>query len=230
MPFFRDVYEESDNSVYNKYHTQRVKTFTKIYDAVKSHGGAGRVLDIGCATGFLLDVFRSGFQTCGVEPSVWSRGKCSPVHDVRPSIGDFSGERFDVVTLLGVVEHLQHPEDMIAAISGMLRKGGLFLIYTGDVEALLPRFMGKKWWWYQGMHLHYFARRTMTKLLSVHGLDVVSHMNMPLYFSLESLGVSANRYDALKRIFSVLLSVPMLRDVTIPLPLSGEMLLFCRKT
>ena len=228
MPFFKEIYEESSNDLYQKSKKQRVKTFTKIRDLLSRYKKSGKVLDIGCATGLLLDVFSTSFETYGVEPSEWSRKRCDQKHKVVPSLEQLSNKRYDVITLLGVIEHLQHPGLMISTISEMLAEDGFFLIYTGDVEAILPKVMGKKWWWYQGMHLHYFSRSTLERMLDRYGIDILEYRNMPLYFSMESLCTSMNRY-AFLNIFSRVLMVPLIRNLILPLPLSGEMLLLCKK-
>lgn len=229
MPFFDNVYEESSNDAYQKYKNQRMMTFSKLLEIVLRYKSSGSVLDIGCATGLLLDVFGARFSTHGVELSGWSRDHCDKKHDVRPSVQEFGDKRFDVVTLLGVIEHLEHPDELISMISGIMNKDSLLLVYTGDVEALLPRLLGKKWWWYQGMHVHYFSKRTLEMLLGRYRFEVVGCMKMPLYFSMESLLNSMSRYALMRGLFSRVLKLPSIKNITVPMPLSGEMLLVCKR-
>ncbi len=136
--------------------------------------------------------------------------------------------QYELVTLWGVIEHFEDPRTELEAVRNALVPGGIAAIYTGDVDAWLPKLLGKKWWWYQGMHLFYFSRRTLTDMLAGVGMEVVEHRTHRLYFQLFSLANSLNRY-AVGRLISPLLNLPGLRSLMLPLQVSGEMLLIARR-
>jgi SAM-dependent methyltransferase len=229
MPVIDDTYEESHDEVYQSTSKQRTKCFEKIFDMIQKYHTSGNLLDIGCATGLLLDVASSKFNTYGVEPSTWSRGQCNKKHIMYSSLEEVDDVRFDVITMLGVIEHIPDPDALMSVVAKRLNPGGIFVVYTGDVEALLPRILKKRWWWYQGMHLHYFSRRTLGMLLKKHNMNIVQSGNMPLYFALSSLSTSLKRYPALHAMISPVLELPIVRDIHVPMPLNGEMLLVARR-
>jgi len=228
MPHLDDVYKNSQDEVYQANKPQRIKCFGKILELILKHKSGGDLLDVGCATGLLLDVASSKFRTSGVELSEWSRRQCDARHSVHSSLEQCSGQRFDVITMLGVIEHIADPDVLMANIASLLKPNGLFVVYTGDVEALLPRILKKKWWWYQGMHLHYFSQRTLEMLCSKHTIEVIHAGRMPLYFSLESLSTSLKRYATLHSLLAPVLEHSAIRNIMVPMPLSGEMLLIGR--
>jgi 2-polyprenyl-3-methyl-5-hydroxy-6-metoxy-1,4-benzoquinol methylase len=62
-------------------------------------------------------------------------------------------QKYDVATLWGVIEHLEKPGDEVRAIRQILHEEGLLFVYTGNRKTWLPKFLCKKWWWHQGMHI-----------------------------------------------------------------------------
>jgi hypothetical protein len=104
----------------------------------------------------------------------------------------------------------------------------MLFVYTGDRSALIPRLLGKKWWWYQGMHIQYFSRSTLSRLLDDTGFSVVAVRNLPIYFSLASLGQSLNRYSVAKALVRVLKSFPAAGQL-VRITLSGEMVIVARR-
>jgi 2-polyprenyl-3-methyl-5-hydroxy-6-metoxy-1,4-benzoquinol methylase len=103
-------------------------------------GGSKRVLDVGCATGYLAEALAvRGCTVSGLEYDAESAEDARP-HLDRLVVGDvetldlaeaFDGERFDVVVFGDVLEHLRDP---LAA----LRKARTVLAERGSVVASIP--------------------------------------------------------------------------------------------
>ena len=231
VPDLRDAYKDVIDPIYVASEKQRRETARHVLQAIRQHvPEGGRLLDVGCNTGLFLDEAAQFFKVEGVELSQWAAAEAAKrhlVHALPISELAFGGE-FDVVTLFGVVEHFDDPMRELQAIARVLKPGGIFVIYTGDVDAWLPRLLGKRWWWFQGMHLFYFSLRTLSKMLQRAGFDVVAHDNYVVYFQLYSLANSLSRY-AIGRLFRPILTLPVLRDRMIGLKLSGELLVFSQK-
>lgn len=230
MPALQESYSQTEDEVYLNSRPQRLKTAERCVERIRRHKQGGRLLDVGCATGVLLEAASRYFDVEGVELSEWAHARASVRHKVYNSPLrnlDFEA-RYDVVTLMGVIEHFEDPTEEIRTIHRFLKPGGLLVVYTGDVDAWLPRVLGKKWWWYQGMHLHYFSRRTCAALLDKCGFDVVADHKHCTYFQIYSLGISLKRYRV-GLLLNPLFNRPFLKNAMVPLRLSGEMLMFATK-
>lgn len=231
MPDLRSAYQDVVDPVYLSSEKQRRETDRHVLQAIRRHvPDGGRLLDVGCNTGLFLDEAARFFKVEGVELSQWAATEAAKrhiVHTVPISELDLTAT-FDVVTLFGVIEHFDNPMRELQAMAHVLKPGGLFIVYTGNVDAWLPRLLGKRWWWFQGMHLFYFSLRTLSAMLQRAGFDVVAHGNHVVYFQLFSLANSLSRY-AIGRLFRPILELPMLRDRMIGLKLSGELLVFAQK-
>ncbi|HVP12325.1 MAG TPA: class I SAM-dependent methyltransferase [Phycisphaerae bacterium] len=230
MPSLESVYTETRDETYLRSRAQRLRTAEHVVDLIRRFRPGGTLLDVGCATGVLLDAASRHFAVEGIELSRWAREEASSRHKVydRPLADLDLDKQYDVVTLMGVIEHFEDPTREIQAINRVLKPGGLFVLYTGDAEAWLSRLLGKKWWWYQGMHLFYFSRRTCQALLQKCGFTTIRVTTHRTYFQLFSLAVSMRRYW-IGSVIEPVMKLPGLRDIMVPLQLSGEMLMFAEK-
>lgn len=233
IPQVEMLYTENKDETYLAAQHQREKSadaWLRIVGDAAAPSVARTLLDIGCATGIFLDKAEEHYTVCGIELSDWAARLASRNHEVwrQPISNITTNRRFDIVTMWGVIEHLENPREEVEAISKLMNAGGLLFIYTGDRTALLPRLLGKKWWWYQGMHVQYFSKTGLRRLLESFGFEVVETRNLPIFFSLQSLARSMNRYVALKPIVWMLIKKPFARFI-IRLTLSGELLTIARR-
>jgi 2-polyprenyl-3-methyl-5-hydroxy-6-metoxy-1,4-benzoquinol methylase len=136
----------------------------------------GRVLDIGCALGFFLDMARSqGWEAVGIELSEfaaqWARSKLGL--DVQTGTlldAHLPKDCFDVVTLWATIEHLADPIGTLREAHRVLKPGGVILITTGEVEGILDRLSKGLCYWYEPpAHLYYFTTRTLRAMLQKAG-------------------------------------------------------------
>ena len=142
------------------------------------------VFDIGF--GFaqaLLYFHEKGMRATGLEPSPegveYARSKGLEVY--QSSIEDFScagSERFDIVTILNVLEHLRDPaETLINIREKLLKPSGLLVIdvpnefndfqTTANVE-----FNLNEWWVCPPNHINYFSTSTLVNILGKCGYKI----------------------------------------------------------
>ena len=231
MPDLLSDYAATEDKVYLATREQRIHTARKSLITIRKYvPERSRLLDVGCAAGFFLDVAATEFEVEGLELSEWAADQASKNHIVhKKPISQLNfTDCFDAITMFGVIEHFSNPAAEIAAAQRALRPGGYLFIYTGDVSSLVARVLRKKWWWYQGMHLQYFSRKSLDSLLKRHGFEIVEHRLYPVYFSLKSLAQSLARYP-ITRPLQLLLSAKPLQRIHIKLVISGEMLVVSRK-
>jgi hypothetical protein len=83
-----------------------------------------------------------------------------------------SGDTYDVVTMWDVVEHLADPRAELEAAFSLLAPGGALHLSTIDASSRVARVMGRHWPWLMDMHLYYFDRRSVSRLLEQAGFRV----------------------------------------------------------
>lgn len=119
--------------------------FEMVVDQVDSHLNSQdiRILDLGCATGGLLSVFRRhGYANLlGIDPSPKCAEAAKELHDVEVracSIGQMiaSPERFDLVLMVGVLEHIRELKEAVNVSAALLEPGGVLYCAVPDVEGM----------------------------------------------------------------------------------------------
>jgi SAM-dependent methyltransferase len=231
MPYLSRYYAGTRDETYLKSKKQRLITAQAVIRKLLKYKEGGKLLDVGCNTGILLEAASAYFNVRGIELSRWSREIASDKYKIydKPLSRLKLKNEFDVISLMGVIEHLEDPRGEILAIYQALKPNGVLMLYTGDFSAFLPRILAKKWWWYQGMHTFYFSKETCKEMLAKSGFECVQFSTHTTYFQLFSLAVSLNRYKA-GQLISWIFKLSPFRNIMIPLRLSGEMLVFARKS
>jgi SAM-dependent methyltransferase len=209
-----------------------ILTARNVIAVIRKYIPGGRLLDIGCATGDFLSVAREYYAAEGLELSEWSsdiaKRRGFTVHTC--TISELpEEEKYDIVTLWGVIEHFESPAQEIEKISRIVRPGGYVFLWTGDIDSWLARLLGKNWWYIQGQHVQFFSRRSLDQLFSDAGFRPAGMEKYPFTTSLCSLSKSLFRYRALKTLSKLLLENRFVRDKVLVLRLPGEMLAVYQK-
>ena len=155
------------------------RTLQPRLDAVLARQRGGRLLEIGSAYGFFLDLARKHFEVVGFEVSAAAAAHAREQLglDVRADFLAASpadiGAPVDATVMLDVIEHLEHPDRVIAHVAEVSRPGAALLITTGDIGSWVARHRGRRWRLiHPPTHLHYFSRPTLRRLLERHGFQV----------------------------------------------------------
>ena len=156
----------------------------------------GRVVDIGCWTGsFLVAARERGWDPVGLEPSKWAsdrareRGldvRTAGIDHVADPGGGAAGLEpgsFRLVAMCDVLEHLDRPGEAVDTMRSLLDRGGALYLTVPDAGSRLARLMGRRWWSVLPMHVQYFTRASLRRLLTDHGFDVVSVRSHAKVFS-----------------------------------------------
>lgn len=104
--------------------------------------GPWRVLDLGCGTGSSVDVFRArdpAVQWVGIDIPGSPEASFRTRRDARFETFDgvampFEDGTFDLVYCKQVLEHVRHPEPLLAEVGRVLAPGGWFAGSTSQLE------------------------------------------------------------------------------------------------
>jgi 2-polyprenyl-3-methyl-5-hydroxy-6-metoxy-1,4-benzoquinol methylase len=178
-----ELYRDMRDDAYLSEEAGRRATANRLLDLIAAHVPSGRLLDVGCGHGLLLDeARRRGYATVGLELSreAAKHARETLGLDVRElplesfsegTNGDSPGG-FEAVVLADVLEHLDDPVDAIDRCAGLLRPGGVLCIVTPDPSSLTAKLAGARWWGYLPAHTVLLPRRTLRELISARGLVI----------------------------------------------------------
>lgn len=168
-------YEEAADPYYIEQAPQRIANAHRLLSLVPA---GGRLLEIGCACGFLLVAARErGFAVRGVEMSAWASRHARETYGLDVHTGTLESAAIpaaslDMVVMADVIEHLHDPPATIREIHRVLAPGGRLLLLTPDVGSLMARLAGPRWWGLLDDHYFYFSRQTLRRLLEREGFAV----------------------------------------------------------
>jgi len=141
---------------------------------------SGKLLDVGCSIGHFMSLAKQfGFEAEGVELEPQARAaaikKGFIVKDHLIENSSYEDKSFDVVSLLGLIEHLPNPLDFMQHIRRILKDDG-FILFNGvpNINSINNIMLGSKARVFNGRnHLGYYTKRTFLKLMSDSGFEVV---------------------------------------------------------
>jgi SAM-dependent methyltransferase len=184
-------YEEMSDGLYVATSEARTRQMQSLLRTVGKFKQKGRFLDVGAGIGLLVEEARKlGFDAEGVEPSRALQAAAAannlPVHlGVIPS-PEIAGP-YDIVSAIDVIEHVDKPLDMLAAIRDLLAPDGIGVLVTPDVGSITARVMRRKWWHFRPAHIGYFDRHTIGLSLERAGLAPVSIERPTWYLPMDYL-------------------------------------------
>jgi len=142
-----------------------------------------RLLDVGCSSGaFLHAAVKLGFRAEGVEPAPKAAATAQAaglkVHQGLLQEAGYADGQFDAITLFEVIEHLQHPQDLLHECRRILRPGGILLVGTGNAGSWSMAAMGARWEYLHiakhGGHVSFFNLGSLASLAQQSGFSVAA--------------------------------------------------------
>jgi SAM-dependent methyltransferase len=166
----------------------------------KLNGGRrGRVLDVGCGRGFLLEQFRQrGWEVLGTEADDKAAAHAQRVLQLPVKVGalealDLPAASFDAIVLWHVLEHLADPTRTLVEVHRLLRPGGTLLVGVPNFGSWEARLCRDKWFHLDvPRHLAHFTPASLERALQQAGLR------------LNGRGLLAPEYDVFSFVQSLL--------------------------
>jgi SAM-dependent methyltransferase len=190
-----DLYRRMDTRVYDAEVEGRNRTARRHLGIVERYAARGRILDIGCASGFFLShAADAGWDVTGIEPNeslcevarkkLASHGEvhCAALENAQLDGG------YDVITLWDVLEHVTDPLAFLRTCRQLLAPGGHLFLNVPDLDSLEARLLGRRWPLLLPEHLNYFNRSSLRRCGERAGLTLVRFGRRRVFFSLRYVG------------------------------------------
>jgi len=241
--------KEGINRFYSKeYYVTKTIFLTKIIDyffrlakirSINRYRRQGKLLDLGCGGGsFLWEIKKRGFEVYGVDPSFQAckltRERLGEnIFNVELEECHFPNDYFDVVTLWHVLEHLPNPNITLREIHRILKKDGILVLETPNIDSLSFKMFRKSCFHLDiPRHFYHWSSKTIKEMLNRHKFKVfkISYFSLAyplsLFHSFSNLLNDRKIAFPLQQLILMTLS-PSLLILTISsriLPFKGEVL------
>ena len=136
----------------------------------------GRLLDVGCGMGWLLEAARPHYECVGLEPSPRAAGgaRSRGFEVIESTMEDaaIEPESFDVVTMDAVLEHVVDPVAVLRKAHRSLRGGGVVAVKVPKLHGPSHRRHGREWNGFRvGYHTTMFTGATLDTAFRAAGLE-----------------------------------------------------------
>ena len=167
---------------------RRIPMWKRRLKEIKQYKNKGHLLDVGCGIGTFLRLAKEeGFEISGTEISEYSSRYVTEKLSIDVLRGDieeldFPPESFDVLTMWHTLEHLSNPKSALDEIHRILKRDGLLVIATPNLNNFITRVLyflakGKKLKLFSDrakeLHLYHFSIHTLTSMLKETGFNVI---------------------------------------------------------
>ncbi len=170
-------YEVSNHDAF--FHLMKLSLEDVGFDELAKNLPSKNVLDIGCATGLLLNHLKGmGFNTTGVEICAPSADYAIKTHGLEvhqkplEEVG-FADESFSVVHLSHLIEHVPSPSRVLKEIYRILQKDGYMILTTPNLDGIFSQIYKEHWRSAMPQHLYMFGMKNFVSFVKSIGFDVV---------------------------------------------------------
>lgn len=144
-------------------------------------GQSGKILDVGTGSGMLL---RQIARVKGSRENLYANDRSEAILEPLRQEGfqTIAGhaeqldlaERFDVISLNQVLEHLNNPAAVVTRLAHLLAPGGFLFIETPSIDGLDARLFRKSYWggYHIPRHFWLFNEASLTALMGTADLRV----------------------------------------------------------
>lgn len=220
-----DKYYDSDSYIS---HTDKKKTIIdKSYQIVKNYNLYRKyklldsfqtknksLLDIGAGTGsFLEKGIQNNWKVTGVEPNDNAR-KIAMTKGIQleKNLKNIPSQKFDVITMWHVLEHLPNLDKQIKEILSKLKKEGYLVIAVPNYKSYDAKKYKKYWAAYDTpRHLWHFSRNSISKLFEMFNVKLVR--TKPLYFDSLYVSLLSEKYKTGKLNYITALTTGILSNI-----------------
>lgn len=194
-------HSDTNKGIINKlYHVVRKKTLAEKLNLINRIHDKGHLLDVGCGTGAFLQICKkAGWIAKGSEPDKGAREVAESKLNINIEVDILTAyreEKFDVITLWHVLEHVHQLNKTIEKIISLMSNTAKLVIAVPNINSHDATYFKNFWAAYDTpRHLYHFSQKTLETLMSKHGikLDEIIPMKFDAYYI--SLLSTKNKYN-----------------------------------
>jgi 2-polyprenyl-3-methyl-5-hydroxy-6-metoxy-1,4-benzoquinol methylase len=186
--YYKEVYQDYESD--KRFHLMNNNI---LLSKIERHFQVSDLLEIGSAFGFFIESARNrGWNALGVETSNYASKVAKEIYGNNVQNSDFLNENrvnsFDVVCMLGTIEHVLNPSLFIYKIANTLKPEGGVVITTPNIESLFAHIFKRKWRHiYPPYHISYFSPNSLSFLLQKYAFQVLSINCLGQYYNFSSI-------------------------------------------
>ena len=186
------------DKLYQLVKTYSLKKKLNLIDSFNSE--EKQLLDIGCGTGdFLLTCKNNGWNVVGVEPNEKARKltktklSVNNQTQVNSEIEELSSQKFDVITMWHVLEHVPNLEDYILKLKLLLKPNGVLVVAVPNYKSYDAIYYKQFWAAFDvPRHLWHFSKKSIQLLFSEVNMKVVK--TKPMKFDSFYVSLLSEKY------------------------------------
>lgn len=167
---------------------RRVNTITEEF------GKSNSILDVGSGYGFFLKALSNlGFKITGLEVSNIRREISKTVANVPLQSKAITGpnrtkNRYSVITLFHVLEHIQSPIKLCVDLKSYLKEDGVLIVEIPNTNHYILKISKPyKYFYWQRAHISYFTPETVLKVLKNAGYGKIKIKGVQRYTFINAL-------------------------------------------
>ncbi|WP_397444870.1 class I SAM-dependent methyltransferase [Polaribacter sp. R77954] len=204
-----DYYKSED---YISHTDSKKSLFDKVYQAVKNitlkrklklmnsfNTSSKNILDVGAGTGDFLKVCaNNSWNVFGTEPSKEARNIAQQKGiTLQDDLSKFKNNKFDVITLWHVLEHVENLEEYIYQLNSLLKNDGRLIIAVPNHKSYDAKYYAAFWAAFDvPRHLWHFSQTSISKLFALVNLKV--EKTIPMKFDAYYVSLLSEKYQSKK--------------------------------
>ncbi|PHR98872.1 MAG: methyltransferase [Leeuwenhoekiella sp.] len=177
------------------YHSVKHFMLNRKLKLISKYASKGKLLDIGAGTGdFLKSAKKVGWEVSGIEPSEAARkNSLKKGITLFESEHDLEDQKFEVISMWHVLEHVPDTEKQIQWIFNHLTENGIAIIAVPNFKSYDAQHY-KEFWaaWDVPRHLHHFSSKSIRLLFERNGFTCIAQK--PLIFDSFYVSMLSEKY------------------------------------
>lgn len=154
---------------YGKWYAKKIEPFKK----------QGKLLDVGCAAGFILKGFEQcGWQCQGIEPNntmaEYGRSELQ-LNITTGNLEEFTtNEKYDLINMIQVIGHFYDLDKVMQNVKQLLKDDGMVLVESWNMKSISAKLLGRHWHEYSPPSvINWFSDKTLIQLFNYYGFELV---------------------------------------------------------